>query len=153
MKKYTVDFIRTTADRKILVKVLKRGKNDLVSCYAADNPNCPPEILSEVLKRGKNDNVSWCTASNPNCPPEALGKVLKRGNNDTVSCRAAENSNCPPGALIKVLKRGNNDWVSWNAACNLKYNYARKNKIHSLIVYMKKQSYTRHNLKNLLKQF
>ena len=35
------------------------------------NPNCPGEALTEVLRRGKDDAVSWYAASNPNCPGEA----------------------------------------------------------------------------------
>ena len=33
-----------------------------------ENPNCSPELLAEVLRRGKNDGVSRYAAENPNCP-------------------------------------------------------------------------------------
>ena len=95
MNEITIDQVKNSTDPQFLSEVLKRGKNDYVSRYAASNPNCPPEILSEVLKRGKDDSVSYCAASNPHCPPEALSEVLKRGNDDGVSRNAAENPNCP----------------------------------------------------------
>ena len=49
------------------------------------NPNCPPEVLAEVLRRGKDDEVSCYAAGNPNCPPEVLAEVLRRGNDNRVS--------------------------------------------------------------------
>ena len=57
---------------KELTEILRRGKNDMVSCYAAANRNCSPEILTEVLKRGKADLVSWSAAGNRNCPKKIL---------------------------------------------------------------------------------
>ncbi len=39
--------------------------------YIAKNPNCPPELLVEILKRDKDDYVSCLAARNPNCPPRA----------------------------------------------------------------------------------
>ena len=65
------------------------------------DPKCPPEILAEILKRGNNNDVSGYAAENPNCPPEALADVLNRGKNDYVSKWAAQNPNCPP--LERVL--------------------------------------------------
>ena len=68
---YTVEVAKTTKDPNILTNILKRNNNDEVSCYAAYNPNCPPEALAEVLKRNNNDNVSYLAARNPSCPPLA----------------------------------------------------------------------------------
>ena len=98
---YTEEVATNTKDPNILRDILKRGKNDGVSYYAAQNPKCPPEILADVLKRGKDDTVSWIAAEHPKCPPEILAEVLKRGNNDWVSICAARNPNCPP--LERVL--------------------------------------------------
>jgi len=83
--KYTEKIARETKDPKILVEILRRGNNDLTSCEAARNPNCPPEILVEILKRGKNDRASYYAALyNPNCPDESkikwmqvVGKIVK----------------------------------------------------------------------------
>ena len=93
MKKYSIEFIRNTKNKKILAEVLRRGKNDSVSRFAASNPNCPPEVLAEVLRRGKNDWVSCKAAGNPNCPSEVLAEVVRRGKNDYVSSLAALNPN------------------------------------------------------------
>ena len=48
------------------------------------NPKCPQEVLAEVLRRGKNDEVSRYAAENPNCPAQvaikwrmATGKIQK----------------------------------------------------------------------------
>ena len=41
--KYTVQLAKTTKDPEMLAEILRRGKDDLVSWYAANNPNCPPE--------------------------------------------------------------------------------------------------------------
>ena len=51
--------------------VLERGKNDLISRYAAYNDNCPEDALRMVLARGKDDEVSYYAAQNPKCPPDA----------------------------------------------------------------------------------
>jgi molybdopterin-guanine dinucleotide biosynthesis protein A len=125
MKKYTVEEIQKTTNPIIIAEVLKRGKNDVVSCYAAKNPHCPPEALSEVLKRGKDDWVSQCAAKNPHCPPEALSEVLKRGKDDWVSWSASYNPHCPPEAK----------------------------KMHPLRICIKQHHYTQKDLQNLLKQF
>ena len=52
--------------------------------YSISNPDCPPKILVEVLERGKNDLVSYWAYRNPNCPPEtkikwmyAVGRIEK----------------------------------------------------------------------------
>ena len=118
-EEYTVEVAETTKDPSILINILRRNKDDIVSYYAASNPNCPPEILAEVLKRNKDDNVSWNAAENPNCPPEVLVEVLKRNKDDSVSWYAAQNPNCPPEALAEVLKRNKDDNVSYYAAENL----------------------------------
>ena len=68
IKRYNIDTAKNTKDPKILKRILERGNNDIVSCYAASNPHCPPETLSEVLKRGNNDGVSRYAANNPHCP-------------------------------------------------------------------------------------
>ena len=52
-------------------KILEKGKDDLVSCYAASNPKCPPELLKMVLERGKDNYVSRCAIKNLNCPSDA----------------------------------------------------------------------------------
>jgi len=138
--KYTKEIARTTKDPKILAYILKKGKNDLVSLLAAENPNCSPEILSEmsssmsdqmiaratkdpqilidILRRGNDDFISCYAAENPNCPIEMLVEILKRGNNDSVSRCAVTNPNCPPEILAEILKRGNDDWVTEYAAEN-----------------------------------
>jgi len=101
---YTIDIAKSTKDPQILTDILRRGKNDGVSYYAAENPHCPPEILTEVLRRGNSNSVSYSAADNPNCPPEILTEVLRRGNNDAVSNFAARNPNCPPQAKIKWMR-------------------------------------------------
>jgi len=115
---YTVEVAKTTKDSKILTDILRKGKNDFVSCSVARNPNCPPEALTEILRRGEDDLISECAAQNPNTPPEILVEVLRRGKNDFVSCSVARNPNTPPKALAEVLRRGNNDLVSYYAASN-----------------------------------
>ena len=85
---------------EILKKILEKGNNDNVSCFAAQNPNCPASALEMILKRGNDDGVSHYAATNPNCPGSALEMVLKQGNNDYVSYYAAKNPNCP--ALTKI---------------------------------------------------
>ena len=90
--------------RKKWLKILRRDKDDYVSCSAAENPSCPPEALAEVLKRNKNDSVSYWAAQNPNCPPEALAEVLKRNKENLVSRYAAQNPNCPPLARIRWMQ-------------------------------------------------
>ena len=94
---------RATKDPQILIEILRRGDDDFVSCYAAENPNCPIEMLVEILKRGNNDSVSRCAVINPNCPPEILVEILKRGNDDWVTEYAAENPNCPIEARINWM--------------------------------------------------
>ena len=91
-----------------LVKILMKGLNDEVSCFAAYNPNCPPTALAEILRRGKNDQVSCYAAQNPKCPPDVLAELLQvlsaRGKNDknvALAQCAAKNPNCPPEALKK----------------------------------------------------
>ena len=88
----------------ILRKILEKGNNDNVSCFAAQNPNCPASALEMILKRGNNDSVSHYAAINPNCPPQALVEVLKQGNNDYVSYYAAKNPNCPALAKIRWMQ-------------------------------------------------
>jgi hypothetical protein len=70
--------------------ILERGKDDDVSCYAALNPNCPPEALQMVLERGKDDGVSQYSSQNLNCSPEArirwmmsTGKITKEDPNNS----------------------------------------------------------------------
>jgi hypothetical protein len=111
--KYTNEYLAeeeialTTKDSKILIDILREGKDDLSSRRATYNKNCPPEMLVEVLKRGKNDGVSHCAAYNPNCPTEILVEILKKGKNDEVSCNAAYNQNCPDEARINwMMKTG-----------------------------------------------
>ena len=101
---YSDDIAFTTKDPKILAEILRRGKSDMVSIWAAQNPNCPPEILAEVLRRGNNDDVSGYAASNLNCPPEILAEILERERHDIISKHAAMNKNCP---IIPKLK-----WLS-----------------------------------------
>ncbi len=88
----------------ILRKILERGRDDGISCFAVENPNCPPDLLRMVLERGKNDIVSQNTASNPNCPSDALRMVLERGKDDSISWYASQNPNCPPDAYIKWMR-------------------------------------------------
>jgi hypothetical protein len=95
MNMYTVEVAQNTKDPKILTDILRKGNDDLVSCYAAENPNTPPEILVDILRKGKNDWVSGNAARNPNTPPEILAEVLKRGKNNNISYYAALNPNCP----------------------------------------------------------
>ena len=52
MSDYSIGFIKNTTDGKVLAEVLRRGNNDDVSQYAADNPNCSSEVLTEILRRG-----------------------------------------------------------------------------------------------------
>jgi hypothetical protein len=66
-----------------------------ITLEMVNNPNCPPEILVEVLRMGKDDWVSRYAAKNHNCPPETLAEVLRRGNDDGVSYSAYNNDNCP----------------------------------------------------------
>ena len=40
---YTEEVAKTTADSKILVEILRKENNDIVSQIAASNPNCPLE--------------------------------------------------------------------------------------------------------------
>ena len=61
---------------EILKKILERGKDDYVSCYAASNFKCPPDALKMVLERGNDDTVSGASVLNPNCPPEALMMII-----------------------------------------------------------------------------
>ncbi len=97
---YSEEMAKNTKDPEILRRILRKVKDDWVSCLAVENPNCPPEMLARVLKIMKNDEaVSYYAAIHPNCPPEALAEVLKRGENDSVSDGAADNPNCPPEAL------------------------------------------------------
>jgi hypothetical protein len=104
---YTEEIAYSTKDPQILTEILKRGNDDNISCYAAENPNCPKEILIEVLRRGKNDWVSWSAASNPNCTPEILVEILRRGNDDLVSFNAITSSNCPTEEKINwMIKTG-----------------------------------------------
>ncbi len=63
---YNEEIAKNTTDPEILRNILKRGKNDEVSGYAAENPNCPPEALKLVLERGNNDWVSGYAARNKN---------------------------------------------------------------------------------------
>jgi len=99
---YSEEMAENTKDPEILRRILRKVKDDVVSCLAAENLNCPPEILARVLKIRKNDEtVSYYAASNINCPPEALAEVLKRGKDDNVSDYAARNPNCPPEALTE----------------------------------------------------
>ena len=91
MSDYTIKFIKATTDGKILAEVLREGNNDTVSGYAAENPNCPPEVLAEVLRRGKDDYVSVYAVQNPHCPSEALAEVVRRGKDDAVSWNATNN--------------------------------------------------------------
>ncbi len=88
----------------ILRKILERGNNNWVSCFAALNPNCPSDILKMILERGKNDGVSQYAALNPNCPKDVLKKILEKGKKDMVSQYAAENPNCPPDIMIKWMQ-------------------------------------------------
>ena len=112
------DVTNPNCPSEILAEVLRRGKDDEVSRYAALNPNCPAEVLTEVLRRGNNDEVSYYAAKNPNCPVEVLAEVLRRGKSDVVSHCAAQNPNCPAEILTEVLRRGKDDWVSRGAAQN-----------------------------------
>ena len=100
---YTKEIARTTKDPKILINILREGKNDWISCCAAENPNCPPEMLVEILKKGKYDDVSQYAARNINCPSEILVEVLNKGKYNWVSYIAVRNSNCPPEAKIKWM--------------------------------------------------
>ena len=102
--KYTSKIAKTTKDTKILTDILMEGKNDNISCYAAGNRNCPPEILAKVLKRGEDNSVSENASKNPNCPPEMLIEILRRENDDYVSFNAIKNLNCPPEAKIKWMQ-------------------------------------------------
>jgi len=77
---YSVEVAKTTTSPNTLKMILERGNDDIVSCYAASNPNCSPEVLRRVLDRGENNWVTWHAASNPNCPPDALAKVFGREN-------------------------------------------------------------------------
>ena len=123
MNNYTEEIAQTTTNSQILTDILRKGKDDIVSCNAAYNPNCPPEALAEVLKRGNDDWVSRNAAKNPNCPPELLAEILRREKNDDVSWTtaysAASNPSCPPEVLVEVLERGKNNYLSQYAAQNL----------------------------------
>jgi len=88
---------------EILREELRRGNNDDISCDAITNPNCPDEVLVELLRKKKNGIVSWYAAEYTNYK-EILVEVLKRGNDDTVSRYASENPNCPPEARIKWMQ-------------------------------------------------
>src|SRR3989304_6478275 len=76
------------------MKIIKIAKE--ITLEMVKDPNCPPELLTEVLRRGKDDWVSRYAANNPNVPPELLTEVLRRGKDDWVSRYAARNPNCPP---------------------------------------------------------
>ena len=102
--KYTEKIAVMTQDPKILIKILKRGKDNPVSDCAAGNINCPPEILVEILRRGNNDHISWNAAMNPNCPKEILVEILRREKDDNVSVYSANNPNCPLEAKIKWMQ-------------------------------------------------
>ena len=115
---YTEKVAKTTTDSKILVEILRKENDDIVSQYAVQNPNCPPEMLVEVLKRGNNDWVSCYAARNTNCPPEILVEVLKRENDDGVSNNASHNPNCPSEILEEILKREKDDDISYCASEN-----------------------------------
>ena len=91
-------------DIQKLTEILKRGHDDTVSCLAASNIKCPPEMLIEVLRRGKDDLVSIYASFNPNCPPEILAEVLKRGKDDLISWCAYRNPNCPDEYKIKWMQ-------------------------------------------------
>ena len=69
---------------------------DNITIDQVKDPNCSPKILAKILREGKDDGVSWYAAGNSNCPPEILAEVLRRNKDDDVSWRAAGNSNCPP---------------------------------------------------------
>jgi len=101
--KYTKEIARRTKDLKILIDILREGKNDWISCWAAENPNCPPEMLVEILKREKDDDVSQYAARNINCPSEILVEVLNKGKYDWISYIAVGNPNCPPEAKINWM--------------------------------------------------
>jgi len=118
---YTVDIAIYTEDPTILTAILRRGNNDSVSQFAAQNTDCPPEMLEEILRREKeHDTVAYYAAINPSCPPEMLAEILRRGGNDGVSESAAQNPNCPPEILAEVLRRGKDRIydVYWYAAEN-----------------------------------
>ncbi len=87
----------------ILRKILERGRDDRISCYAALNPNCPPDALRIVLERGRNDWVSCYAVRNLNCPSDVLRMVLERGKDDYVSQWASYNPKCPSDAFIKWM--------------------------------------------------
>jgi hypothetical protein len=81
---YNIETATNTKDPIILRKILEKGNDDVVSHYAAQNPNCPPEALVKILEKGKNDSVSQYAAENPNCPDlarvnwmRATGKIGK----------------------------------------------------------------------------
>jgi hypothetical protein len=66
-----------------------------ITSEMVQDPNCPPEILAEVLRRGKEDVISMYAAGNINCPPEILAEVLRKGESNQISWKAVDNWNCP----------------------------------------------------------
>ena len=65
--RYTIQKTITTTDLNILRERLLKNKDDDVSQYAANNPNCPSDALEFVLRQNKDDRVSRIAAQNPNC--------------------------------------------------------------------------------------
>ena len=100
---YTEKIAETTKDPQILTDILKEEKNDLLSWYAVENPNCPKEMLVEILRRGKDDWISWNAVRNTNCSPEMLAEILKRGKDNWVSHYVSRNPNCPPESIINWM--------------------------------------------------
>jgi len=97
--------------------VLDRGRNDLTSCmaimnsncppesldYALHNQNCPMELLREVLHNHPNvERIRELIVCNKNCPPEILGEEIM--GQRRFANTAAMNPNCPPEILAKAVE-------------------------------------------------
>jgi len=64
---------------------VKKYYNAYYNIETVENPNTHPDILRKILERGNDDDVSCYAAQNPNCLEDALRMVLARGKDDRVS--------------------------------------------------------------------
>ena len=102
--KYTIDIARDTTDPNILRDILLKNENDLVSCDAAQNPNCPSDALEYILKQNKNDYISMYAAQHHNCPEYLLTEILSRNKNNLISLGASKNPNASPKSVLDWMR-------------------------------------------------
>jgi len=100
-------------DPETLTRILSLGRDDAVSCAAADNPRCSAATLERIVQRGlKQKGGTGCLVAalrNRSCPIDILLTILRRDVWDHAAQAIMANPSLPFGVLVEILTKFKDD--------------------------------------------